>query len=170
MQARRQALPARTSHGGKAPRTGIKMVHTPDDKVSKKTERKKRRFRPGVRALMDIKKYQKSTDLLLQKIPFVRLVREIAQDVGHADVRFTRGALGALQVITEDVAIEYFNKLQMQAIHAKRVKITVKDSRLALCMWNQPAMQNAKDQLTFFNRCVIPTKEPDQVDEQEEEE
>lgn len=39
-----------------------------------------RRFRPGTVALREIRRYQKSTELLLRKIPFQRLVREIAQN------------------------------------------------------------------------------------------
>ena len=37
----------------------------------------RRRFRPGVRAMMEIRKYQKSTDLLIRKLPFARLVNII---------------------------------------------------------------------------------------------
>ena len=43
-------------------------------------ELKKRRFRPGTRALFEIRRYQKSTDLLIRKLPFQRVVREIAQN------------------------------------------------------------------------------------------
>jgi histone H3 len=42
--------------------------------------KKPHRFRPGTVALREIRKYQKSTELLLRKLPFQRLVREIAQD------------------------------------------------------------------------------------------
>jgi histone H3 len=38
-------------------------------------EVRKHRFRPGTRALFEIRKYQKSTDLLIRKLPFQRLVR-----------------------------------------------------------------------------------------------
>lgn len=47
--------------------------------VPGKVLKKKRRFRPGTRALIDIRKYQKSTELLLRKLPFIRLVKEVAQ-------------------------------------------------------------------------------------------
>lgn len=72
---------ARKSTGGKAPR---KQLST--KQASKKTTaaaggvKKPHRFRPGTVALREIRKYQKSTDLLIRKLPFQRLVREIAQD------------------------------------------------------------------------------------------
>lgn len=42
--------------------------------------KKPHRFRPGTVALREIRRYQKSTELLIRKLPFQRLVREIAQD------------------------------------------------------------------------------------------
>ncbi|EMR10456.1 histone H3-like centromeric protein cnp1 [Pneumocystis murina B123] len=41
---------------------------------------KARRYRPGTVALKEIRKYQKSTDLLIRKLPFARVVRDIATD------------------------------------------------------------------------------------------
>lgn len=55
------------------------------------------RYRPGQQALMDIRRYQNSTELLIRKLPFQRLVREIAQQFME-DVRFVSAALSALQV------------------------------------------------------------------------
>ena len=52
---------------------------------------------PGTVALREIRKYQKSTELLIRKLPFQRLVREIAQDF-KTDLRFQSAAIGALQV------------------------------------------------------------------------
>lgn len=42
--------------------------------------KRKHRFRPGTVALREIRRYQKSTELLIRKLPFQRLVREIAHD------------------------------------------------------------------------------------------
>ncbi len=56
------------------------------------------RYRPGTVALREIRRYQKSTELLIRKLPFQRLVREIAQDF-KTDLRFQSAAIGALQVI-----------------------------------------------------------------------
>lgn len=54
-------------------------------------------LRPGTVALREIRRYQKSTELLIRKLPFQRLVREIAQDF-KTDLRFQSAAIGALQV------------------------------------------------------------------------
>ena len=59
--------------------------------------KKPHRFRPGTVALREIRRYQKSTELLIRKLPFQRLVREIAQDF-KTDLRFQSAAIGALQV------------------------------------------------------------------------
>lgn len=56
-------------------------------------------LRPGTVALREIRRYQKSTELLIRKLPFQRLVREIAQDF-KTDLRFQSAAIGALQVRT----------------------------------------------------------------------
>lgn len=57
---------------------------------------KPHKFRPGVVVLREIRKYQKSTDLLIKKLPFQRLVKEIAQE--HRQyIRFQSNALLAIQ-------------------------------------------------------------------------
>ncbi|KAG1924638.1 histone H3, partial [Pimephales promelas] len=61
--------------------------------------RKKHRFRPGTRALMEIRKYQKSTDLLLRKAPFSRLVREVCQTFSREHMMWQGYALMALQEV-----------------------------------------------------------------------
>lgn len=60
--------------------------------------KKPHRYRPGTVALREIRRYQKSTELLIRKLPFQRLVREIAQDF-KTDLRFQSAAIGALQVL-----------------------------------------------------------------------
>jgi histone H3 len=65
------------------------------------------RFRPGTVALRMIRKYQKGTELLLRKLPFQRLVREIAQDY-RSDLRFQSLALLALQEATEAFLVGLF--------------------------------------------------------------
>ena len=62
--------------------------------------KKPHRFRPGTVALREIRRYQKSTDLLIRKLPFQRLVREIAQDF-KTDLRFQSSAIMALQESAE---------------------------------------------------------------------
>ena len=90
----------------------------------------KRRFRPGTQALRQIRKYQKSTDLLLRKLPFQRLVREIAQDF-KVDVRFQSMAILALQEAAESYLVHLFEDTNLCAIHAKRITIMPKDMQLA---------------------------------------
>ena len=62
--------------------------------------KKPHRYRPGTVALREIRQYQKSTELLIRKLPFARLVREIAQDF-QTDLRFQSSAIGALQEASE---------------------------------------------------------------------
>jgi histone H3-like centromeric protein A len=93
---------------------------------------KKRRYRPGTKALMEIKALQKTTNLLLRKLPFARLVREIAVKLkGIDDLRWQSKALIALQTAAEDFLISLFEDANLCAIHGKRVTIQVKDMQLA---------------------------------------
>merc|ERR1712078_763204 len=91
-----------------------------------------KRFRPGTVALREIRKYQKSTELLLRKGPFQRLVREIAtQEGGTEETRFQSQALMALQEATESFLVSLFEDSNLCALHAKRVTIMPKDMVLA---------------------------------------
>jgi histone H3 len=88
------------------------------------------RFRPGTNALREIRRYQKSSELLIRKLPFQRFVREIAQDF-RTDLRFQASALAALQEAAEAYLVGLFEDANMCAIHAKRVTIMPKDTQLA---------------------------------------
>ena len=89
------------------------------------------RYRPGTVALREICKYQKSTELLIKKLPFQRLVREIAQDF-KTDLRFQSAAVMALQEASEAYLVGLFEDTNLCAIHAtKRVTIMPKDIQLA---------------------------------------
>ena len=90
---------------------------------------KPHRWRPGTVALRDIKRYQKSTELLIRKLPFQRLVREIAQDF-KTDLRFESSAVVALEA-SEAYLVGLFADTNLCAIHAKRVTIMPKDIQLA---------------------------------------
>ncbi|KAM6932418.1 histone H3-like centromeric protein A [Lycodopsis pacificus] len=92
---------------------------------------KKRRFRPGTRALMEIRKYQKSTDLLLRKGPFSRLVREVCQIFSGQAFRWHVRALMALQEAAEVFLVLLFSDANLCAIHAKRVTVFPRDIQLA---------------------------------------
>ena len=92
--------------------------------------KKPHRYRPGTVALREIRKYQKSTELLIRKLPFQRLVREIAQDF-KTDLRFQSQAVLALQEAAEAYLVGLFEDTNLAAIHAKRVTIQPKDIQLA---------------------------------------
>ena len=92
--------------------------------------KKPHRFRPGTVALREIRRYQKSTELLLRKQPFQRLVREISQDF-RADLRWTSDALLAMQEASEAYLVGLFEDANLCAIHARRVTIFQKDIGLA---------------------------------------
>ena len=87
------------------------------------------RYKPGTVALREIHRYQKSTELLIRKLPFNRLVREIAQDF-KVDLRFQDAAVGALQEGSEAYLVGLFDDTNLCAIHAKRVTIMPKDIQL----------------------------------------
>ncbi|KAL1487476.1 hypothetical protein ABEB36_015853 [Hypothenemus hampei] len=113
---------ARKSTGGKAPR---KQLAT---KAARKVLQQ--REVPGTVALREIRRYQKSTELLIRKLPFQRLVREIAQDF-KTDLRFQSSAVMALQEASEAYLVGLFEDTNLCAIHAKRVTIMPKDIQLA---------------------------------------
>jgi histone H3 len=92
--------------------------------------RRPHRFRPGTVALREIRRYQKSTELLIRKLPFQRLVREIAKDF-KPDLRFQSSAVMALQEASEAYLVGVFEDTNLCAIHARRVTIMPKDMQLA---------------------------------------
>ncbi|RXG73000.1 histone H3 [Armadillidium vulgare] len=92
--------------------------------------KKPHRYRPGTVALREIRRYQKSTELLIRKLPFQRLVREIAQDF-KTDLRFQSSAVMLLQEASEAYLVGLFEDTNLCAIHAKRVTIMPKDIQLA---------------------------------------
>jgi histone H3 len=92
--------------------------------------KKPHRFRPGTVALREIRRYQKSTDLLIRKLPFQRLVREIAQDY-KTDLRFQAAAVAALQEASEAYLVTLLEDTNLAAIHGRRITIMVRDMQLA---------------------------------------
>ena len=89
------------------------------------------RFRPGTRALMNIRKYQKTTDLLIPKLSFQRLIREIGQEY-KSDLRFSEDALLLCQMAIETYLVKLFEDINLIAISDHRVTILPKDVNLAL--------------------------------------
>ncbi|KAI9813017.1 MAG: centromeric DNA-binding histone H3-like protein cse4 [Thelocarpon impressellum] len=95
--------------------------------------RKRHHYRPGTLALKEIRRYQRSTDLLILKLPFSRLVREIALPLlpDGEGLRWQSHAIQALQEAAEAFMVHLFEDTNLCAIHAKRVTIMQKDMQLA---------------------------------------
>ena len=93
--------------------------------------KRKHRYRPGTRSLMEIRWYQKSTELLIRKAPFARTVRKICMDntvcSWGAEIRWQANALIALQEASEAYLVNLLSNANLAAIHAKRVTIQPKD-------------------------------------------
>ncbi|GAA6042604.1 hypothetical protein JCM8097_003153 [Rhodosporidiobolus ruineniae] len=119
--------PRGSTGGGKAPRKSPAAA----------AQKKPHRFRPGTVALREIRYQQKHTDLLLRRLPFARLVREIANEFFEEDehgqavgLRWQSSALLALQEATEAYLIHLFEDSNLCALHAKRVTIMQRDMQL----------------------------------------
>ena len=121
---------ARKNTGGKAPRKNWATKAARKTTPSGGGVKKPHRYRPGTVALREIRKYQKSTELLIRRLPFQRLVREIAQDF-KTDLRFQSSAINALQEAAEAYLVSLFEDTNLCNIHAKRVTIMPKDIQLA---------------------------------------
>ena len=127
MGRNKQIAPSDKISGGKAPKKQFEIKYA---KKFAGIVKKPHRFRPGTVALREIRRYQKSTELLIRKLPFQRLVREIAQDF-KTDLRFQSSAVMALQEASEAYLVGLFEDTNLCAIHAKRVTIMPKDIQLA---------------------------------------
>ena len=121
---------ARKSTGGKAPRKQLAVKAARKSAPVVGGVRRPHRYRPGTVALREIRRYQKGTELLVRKMPFQRLVREIAQDF-KSDLRFASSAVLALQEASEAYLVGIMEDSNLCAIHAKRVTIMPKDMQLA---------------------------------------
>ncbi|XP_023065465.1 uncharacterized protein LOC111541062 [Piliocolobus tephrosceles] len=106
---------ARKSTGGKAPRKQLATKAARKSAPATGGVKKPHRYRPGTVALREIRRYQKSTELLIRKLPFQRLVREIAQDF-KTDLRFQSSAVMALQEACEAYLVGLFEDTNLCAI------------------------------------------------------
>lgn len=115
-----------------APRAKRPPVPTPPALAKYLIARSIRKIRlsPGAKALLQIRKYQKSTEPLIKKAPFQRLVREIASRI-RGDIRFKVSAMDAIQEAAEAYIVSIFEDCNFSAIHAKRVTVKAKDLALA---------------------------------------
>jgi histone H3 len=124
---------ARKETGGKAPRKQIASSAAKKTSAAQGGIKKPHRFLPGTVALREIRRYQKSTELLIRKLPFQRLVREIAQDFSSdGGWRFSSEAVVYLQYTAEAYLITVLEDANLAAIHAKRTTVFPKDLSLAL--------------------------------------
>jgi histone H3 len=135
---------ARWSFGGQLPRrNALGLAEEAKRKERKNTKgnplpptptslgvKKPHRYRPGTVALQEIRRYQKSFDLLIKKLPFQRVAREIAQDY-KSDMRFQSNTIQATQEATEAYLVGLMEDTNLCAIHAKRVTVMSKDMQLA---------------------------------------
>ncbi|KAH8323823.1 hypothetical protein KR067_002474 [Drosophila pandora] len=130
---------ARKSTGGKAPRKQLATKAARKSAPSTGGVKKPHRYRPGTVALREIRRYQKSTELLIRKLPFQRLVREIAQDF-KTDLRFQSAAIGALQVRILDAAPVCFVCSSLSVICRKlRRRTWWVSSRTPTCALSTPS-------------------------------
>ena len=121
---------ARKSTGGKAPRKQLATKAARKSAPAAGGVKKPHRYRPGTVALREIRRYQKSTDLLICRRPFQRLIRELAMDF-KGDARFQAPSVLALQEAAEAYHVGLFEDTNLCAIHAKRVTIMPKDIQLS---------------------------------------
>eukprot|EP00804_Cyclotella_cryptica_P023442 CCRYP_012108-RA/>CCRYP_012108-RA protein AED:0.06 eAED:0.02 QI:0/-1/0/1/-1/0/1/0/139 len=121
---------ARKCTGGKAPRKQLATKAARKSAPAPGGCKKPHRYCPGTVALREIRKYQKSTDLLIRKLPFRRFLREVTQDF-HGDMRYQATALAASQEASEAYLIGLVEDTNLCAIHARRVTIMPKDMQLS---------------------------------------
>ncbi|KAL8922607.1 MAG: hypothetical protein Q9208_005111 [Pyrenodesmia sp. 3 TL-2023] len=132
-----QVLPAIGASASASASAFLLLEHLTDINNPSEEEprtRKARRYKPGTLALREIRRYQRTTDLLLLKLPFSRLVREIALSLvpaGGEALRWQSQAIQALQESAEAFMVHLFEDTNLCAIHAKRVTIMQKDIQLA---------------------------------------
>ena len=128
---RKQLQPKTLKKKGKA--KGDEKKLPPDQQPKKKPCK----YRPGTVALWEIRRYQKSTELLIRKLPFQRLVRELAQDLSKKDIRFQSWAIMALQEASEAYLVGLLEDANLCTVHAKRVTIMPKDIQLVRRIWGE---------------------------------
>ena len=140
-QPTRKDIPQTPRKGGKQPRKGI--IHKMLRKGMKSTGgiKKPHRYRPGMVALREIRRYQTSTENLIKCTPFQKLIREISQEyricpdgpgTPSLQVRFQSTAIAALQEAAENYIVGLFEDFNLLAIHARQVTIMPRDIQLAL--------------------------------------
>ncbi|MBZ3874631.1 histone H3.3 [Sciurus carolinensis] len=121
---------------GKAPGKQLATKAARKSAPSTSGVKKPHHYRPGTVALPEIRPYQQSTKLLIWKLPFQRLVTEVAQDF-KTNLRFQSAVVGTLQEAGEASLVDLFEDTNLCAIHAKRVTIMPKDIQLGMGIWQE---------------------------------
>ena len=122
--------------GGGGPSHGGGGGRQPGGGGTATPQQRKRRFWPGTRALMEIRHYQMTVEFLIRKLPFQRLVREIAQDK-KPDLRFTSDAIFTLQEAFEVFLMNLMEDVNLCIIHQNWMTIHPKDYALVMRMREQ---------------------------------
>uniref|UniRef100_A0A1Q3EWP2 Putative histone H3.3 type 2 n=1 Tax=Culex tarsalis TaxID=7177 RepID=A0A1Q3EWP2_CULTA len=99
---------------------------------SRSEQRSTRQTRRGGHLLREITRLQLTTDLLIPKLPFARLIREVLQQYSHRGLRITPEALLCLQESSEIYLVQMFEDAYRCTLHRDRVTLMPKDMNLAL--------------------------------------
>ncbi len=132
-QAQRVGRKSKKKNPNPQKRNPIVLAAQSKKKNSTPVIKKPHRFRPGTVALREIRKYQRSAELLIPRLAFSRLVREVIQDLSgsYRSYRCQASAVVALQEASEAYLVGLYEDTNLCAIHAKRVTIMPKDMQLA---------------------------------------
>ena len=100
--------------------------------------KKSYKFKPGTVSLRQIKHYQKQTGhcFNIPKAPFIRLIREVTQDY-KTDMRLSRDCINIIHMDAENYLVDLLRDSNLQAIHAKRVRVMPSDIQMARRMRNE---------------------------------
>ena len=132
----RHKITAKEMIVGDLPKGPLPFKRSRKDSKPKTGAPKKRRYRPGTIALREIRKYQTSTDTLIPKRSFQRLVKEVMQNECWerkiSVKKVTSECLLALQCSTEEYVTEFFQQSQRAAVHGKRITVQPEDMEIVI--------------------------------------
>uniref|UniRef100_A0A8D0L3I5 Centromere protein A n=1 Tax=Sphenodon punctatus TaxID=8508 RepID=A0A8D0L3I5_SPHPU len=129
---RAPATPPRRHPPARSPSPQRRPTPRPSPRRLSPRRRRRRRYRPGQLAMLEIRKYQKSTNLLIRKLPFARVVREICLVFTRGvDMRWQAMALLALQEAAEAFLVRLMEDAYLCAIHTRCITLFPKDIQLA---------------------------------------
>lgn len=137
MARHKQSHPKKDMGSNKDPRAAPAKLAKKGKKEVKAPQKKRHRYRPGTVALREIRRYQKSTDLLIRRDPFRKLVREVHEKMFQTqslqlNLRYQSLAVDALQHAAEGYLVSVFEDANLCTLHAGRVTLMQKDLQLAM--------------------------------------